>query len=224
MSRSWAPPGHWTVLVAVLVVGAVTACGPRPQRHYYTLTGASPATRFDKPFPIKLRVRDLDMRRSYRRDELVFRNDAHELIFSRSRRWSEPPQRMIGNLIRAQVRRSGIAAEVQDERSIVEPDYLLSGNIEAIEQINVGRDKYAHIEGTYRLSRFSDDATLWTFRIDARRPVSGTSVRSTVRVLSEILAAETGRTSARPARTPSTSPRSGRPARSRSTAAREAGP
>jgi ABC-type uncharacterized transport system auxiliary subunit len=178
------------LLVALLVL---SACARPPQRHYYTLTGQSPATRFEKPFPVKLRVRDLEMRRSYRRDELVFRNDAHELVFSRSRRWSEPPQRMISSLFREQVRRAGIAAEVQDDTSLVEPDLVLGGEIEAIEQLNIGRDRYAHVQITLRLGRFKDDATLWSYKIDARRPVSGSSARSTVRVLSEILAEESDR-------------------------------
>jgi ABC-type uncharacterized transport system auxiliary subunit len=175
---------------AAYLVLLVAACGPPPARHYYTLTSTHPATRFDEPFPVKLRVRDLEMRRSYRRDELVFRADAHELSFQRSRRWSEPPQRMISGIVREQVRRSNIAAEVQDDTAAAEPDYVLGGEIEAIEQINVDNDRYAHVALVLRLTRFRDEATVWTYRIDARRPVTGAAVRATVRVMSEILAEE----------------------------------
>ncbi|HWM87193.1 MAG TPA: ABC-type transport auxiliary lipoprotein family protein [Kofleriaceae bacterium] len=177
-------------LVALLLVAG---CGSPAPRHYYTLTGQAPATRFAQPYPIKLRVRDLEMRRSYRRDELVVRADAHEMTFLRRQRWSEPPQRMISGLVREQVARSGISVEVQDESGIGEPDYVLSGEIEAIEQLTAGRDRFAHLAMTYRLRRFKDDATVWTYRIDARRPVSASSMRSMVRSLSEILAVETDR-------------------------------
>jgi ABC-type uncharacterized transport system auxiliary subunit len=169
----------------------LAACGPPPQRHYYTLTAGSPATRFEQPFPVKLRVRDLEMRRSYRRDELVFRTDANELSYSGARRWSEPPQRMISQLLREQVRQSRIAAEIQDETAATPPDYRLEGEIEAIEQLEAGPDRFAHLQVTLRLVRDKDDVTVWDYRIDAKRPVSGTSVRSTVRVLSELLAQET---------------------------------
>ncbi|HTE55069.1 MAG TPA: ABC-type transport auxiliary lipoprotein family protein [Kofleriaceae bacterium] len=181
------------VVVCVALVCAAAACSTPQPRHYYTLTGRLPATRFPNAYPVKLRVRDLEMRRSYRRDELVVRTDTNELTFLRRQRWSEPPQRMISGLLREQVRRSGIGAEVQDDGGTSEPDFVLSGEIEAIEQLSTARDHYAHLAITLRLQRYKDDATVWDFHIDARKPVGGASMRSTVRALSEMLAAETDR-------------------------------
>jgi ABC-type uncharacterized transport system auxiliary subunit len=171
----------------------LSACGSSAPRHYYTLTSQTPAARFAQPFPIRLRVRDLEMRRSYRRNELVMRADAHEITFLRRQRWAEPPQRMIGSIVREQVRRSGIAAEVQDDSGIAEPHYVLTGEVDAIEQLSAQSDRFAHLALSFRLHRFKDDAVVWTFRTDARRPVSGSSMRSLVRSLSEMLAAETDR-------------------------------
>lgn len=177
---------RWVALLALLA-----ACGAAPQRHYYTLTGNLPAKRFDQPFPVKLRVHDPDIRRSYRREELVTRTDAHELTYARGRRWSEPLPRMLGTLLREQVRASGIAAEVQDEEAPAEADFILTGEVEAIEQLDVGRDHYGHLSVTYRLARSKDDVEVWSFHGDGRRPVSGVSGRSTVRVLSDLFAEET---------------------------------
>ena len=175
----------------LLVLLVASACGSLPQRHYYTLTGQPPAKSFEKPFPIKLRVADLGVSRSYRREELVIRTDAHELTFVRARRWSEPVERMISMLVRQQVKRSGIAAEVQDETSTTDADFVLGGEIEAVEQLEDGRDRFAHLAVTFRLLRVHDDTSVWTFRTDTRRPVSGASSRSTARVLSDILASQT---------------------------------
>jgi ABC-type uncharacterized transport system auxiliary subunit len=181
-------------IAAILALAAALAACSTPQpRHFYSMSGRPPSTRFAQPYPIKLRVRDLEMRRSYRRDELVVRTDAHELTFLRRQRWSEPPARMISAIVREQIRSSGIGAELQEESAVGEPDYVLSGEIEAIEQLVIGGDRFAHLAITYRLQRFKDDAMVWDYHIDARRPVSGTSMRSTVRSLSEILAAETDR-------------------------------
>jgi ABC-type uncharacterized transport system auxiliary subunit len=179
----------WSLVALV----ALAACARPPQRRYYTLNAADPGTRFEAPFPVTLQVRDLDMRRSYRRDELVFRSDAHELTFARSRRWSEPPQRMISSIVREQVRRSNIATVMATDAVALEPDYVLGGSIDAIEQLNVGRERHAHLAVTLRLSRFKDDVTVWTYRIDARKPVAGASVRGTVRTMSELLSQETDR-------------------------------
>ncbi|HKE14706.1 MAG TPA: ABC-type transport auxiliary lipoprotein family protein [Kofleriaceae bacterium] len=183
----------WIASAGAMAAACVApACSTPAPRHYYTLTAQTGATRFAQPFPIRLRVRDLEMRRSYRRDEMVMRADANELTFLRRQRWSEPPQRMISTLVRDQVRRSGIGAEVQDESAVNEADFVLGGEIEAIEQLSAG-GTWAHLALTYRLSRFKDDTMVWSFHIDARRPVSGTSTRSLVRSLSEILASETDR-------------------------------
>jgi ABC-type uncharacterized transport system auxiliary subunit len=178
---------------ALLLTLLVAACGPPPQRHYYTLTPSPPTTRFQQPFSIKLRVRELELKRSYRREELVSRSDANELTYARARRWSEPPQRMITAMLREQARGSNIAAEIQDENAISEPDYVWGGEIEAIEELDTGAERFAHVAITYRLLRVKDDATVWTYRIDARRPVSGASARSMVRQMSEIIAQETDR-------------------------------
>ena len=180
-------------LAAVVLLVAISGCRTPAPRHYFTLVGQAPATRFARPYPVKLRVADLGMRRTYRRDELVVRNDVHELTFLRRQRWSEPPQRMISGLVREHVRRSGIGAEIQDDAAISEPDFVLTGEIEAIELLTMGEQTFAHLAIAYRLQRFKDDETVWEFRFDARRPVSGTSVRTTVRRLSEILATETDR-------------------------------
>lgn len=180
-------------MCAVAMAVAICGCRTPAPRHYYTLTSQPPATRFATPYPVKMRVSDMEMRRSYRRDELVTRADVHELTFLRKQRWSEPPQRMISGIIREHLRRSGIGAEIQDDTSIDEPDFVLVGEIEAIEQLTVGDEVFAHLAITYRLRRFKDDEMVWDFRVDARRPVSGTSMRSTVRSLSELLAIETDR-------------------------------
>ena len=178
-------------LLPLFACALAGACIPPPTRQYYTLTGQIPATRFEHPYSVTIRVRDLELRRTYRRDELVARTDANELTFLRSSLWSEPPQRMISALVREQLRRSGVAAEVQDDTAITEPDLVFSGEIEAIEQLAVGRERYAHLTVVYRLQSFKDSTTVWDYRIDAKRPASATSVRSIVRTMSEILATET---------------------------------
>ena len=180
--------------LAVCAVAAVAAgCHSPAPRHYFTLAAQTPAVRFAKPYPVKLRIAELEMRRTYRRDELVTRADINELTFLRRQRWSEPPQRMISGVIREHLRRSRIAVEIQDDSTINEPDFVLGGEVEAIEQLTMGDEHFAHLAMTYRLRRFKDDQMVWDFRIDARRPVSGTSMRSTVGTLSAILAAETDR-------------------------------
>jgi ABC-type uncharacterized transport system auxiliary subunit len=156
-------------IAVVLAIIAGAGCRSQAPRHYYTLTSTAPTVRFARPFPVKLRVAEMEMRRTYRRDELVTRADVNELTFLRRQRWSEPPQRMISGITREHLRQSRIGVEIQDESTIDEPDFVLGGEIEAIEQLTAGDEHYARLAMTFRLRSFKDDRMVWDFRIDARR-------------------------------------------------------
>lgn len=177
--------------LALLVLPLVlAACGAPTQRSYYTLTYPTEAGRFTDPRPVTIRVKEVDIRESYRRSELAFRPDRHELQYYASRRWSERPQKMITALVTDQLRASNLVRQVDESLGQTPPDYTLTGEVEAIEQVLAGDAAYARLAMNWRLVRYADDTVVWTFRFDQRRPVGPAdeaATRSTVRALSEIL-------------------------------------
>ena len=179
--------------LAPIVGLCVVACASAPARHYYTLTYPPPTPRFDVPHPITVRVKDLEVRETYRGSELVFRPDVHEIRYFKHRRWSERPGKMMTNLLRDHLRRAGVARQVTEEIGQTPPDYTLVGEVEAIEELQVGEDRYARLAMSLSLVRFEDDAVVWRWRIDERRPTGGRSVLGTVRTLSDLLSTQTSR-------------------------------
>ena len=183
---------RWLTAVGLAVVGLAvgTSCAkPRITRHY-TLVYPVPEARFGEPFPHVVRVKDLDIRPTYRDTKIVFREDQHEIAFRRRQRWSERPQRMISELVRRHVRASGLVAQVTDRVGVTPPDFVLSGQIDALEELVVGDEKQAHLAITLRLQRFGDEAEVWRRAIDARVVVEGASVRGVARALSDLLERE----------------------------------
>ena len=186
----------YALSLTALCLTALTACGPSAPRHYYTLTYPALAPITAEAAPVTVRLKPFKVRETYRSNELVFRPDIHEIRFYKTRRWSERPQKMLTALIRDHLRTSGTVERVVDAIGQTPPDYTLTGEVEAIEQLEAGPKRYARIAMSYRLIRFSDDQVVWSWRFDEQRPTS-TSVLGTVRGLSGLLAEQNQRAFAR---------------------------
>ncbi len=169
---------------------SLLACGRTPVRNYYTLTYEAPAKRFERPTDFVLRVRNVRVRESYRRAELVHRYDVHEMRYYRSRRWSEPPEKMLTTLLTEHVRSTGVVRQVTNSIGSVPPEYTLEADLEAMEEQIAGPNRYARMAMALQLVRSTDDSVVWRFHFDERLPVGGNSARGTVRAISRIFSRE----------------------------------
>jgi len=188
------------MLRALCAIGALSAlaaglvgCGRSGTRSYYTLTYPIADGRFAESFDVTIRIKEVDLRESYRRSEIVLRPDRHELRYDRARRWSERPQKMITSLLVDHLRASNLVRQVDETMGQTPAEYTLSAEVEAIEEVQAGAQALARLSMSLRLVRFADDTVVWTYRFDARRPAGGierNTTRSTVRALSGILQAQ----------------------------------
>jgi ABC-type uncharacterized transport system auxiliary subunit len=166
------------------------ACGRPSERAYYTLRYPAVAPRFETSLPVTIRVKEVDVRESYRRTEIVFRPDLHEIRYHKGRRWSEPTDKMLTTLIVDHLRSSGAVQRVIDSIGQTPPDYTLVSEVVALEQLQAGETHAARLAMQFRLVRFSDDTVVWSYDFDVRRPVGEGLLRATVRTLSEIMQVE----------------------------------
>jgi ABC-type uncharacterized transport system auxiliary subunit len=179
--------------LAALALAALCACPEAPARHYYTLTFPPGPPRFEAPFPYTVRVKDFAVNATYDGDQLVYREDVNEVEYAGERRWTERPQRMVADLARKYLRQSGLVEQVTEKLGEKPPDFVLEGDLDAIEQLDSGEDSYAHLSASLRLVRFESDQVVWRRSFDERRKVPGKSGRAVVRALSEILEQELSR-------------------------------
>lgn len=175
----------------LLLLFGLGGCGGQTPRTFYTLTYPAQPALSARPLDLTVRLKDFTVRDTYKSAELVFRPDVHEIRFYRTQRWSERPEKMVTALVRDHLRASGIVARVVDSASASLPDFTLTGEVEALEQLDDEGRRFARLALTYRLIRYHDNQQVWTWRFDERRPVSDGEVRSTVRTLSQILSNKT---------------------------------
>ncbi len=175
------------------LLAALAACPAPPTRHYYTLTFPPGSARYDKALPYTVRVKDFAINATYNGDQLVYREDVHEVSYDRERRWTERPQRMVSDVTRKYLRQSGLFEQVIEKLGERPPDFVLEGEIDAIEELVSGEDSYAHLAVSLRLVRFESGTVVWRRSFDERRKIPGGKARVVVRALSEILEQELAR-------------------------------
>jgi len=177
----------------VLLLGLLlfpAGCAKPTPRRFYALTFPPAATLTGQPAPVTVRVKELAIVPTYASNELVFRQDIHEVQYYRTRRWSERPQQMITRLVRQALDRSGLVGQVTSGLEERPPDFVLGGEILALEQLQAGEESFAHLAMTLQLTRFRDEAVVWRRGFDRRVKVPPDKVRAVVRAISSTLEQE----------------------------------
>ena len=175
-----------SLFLASLVLFSLASCLSGPKRSYYTLTYPMPEPLVDTPHPYTIRVKEVVLKESYSRSEVVLRPDQFEIQYDRRRRWSERPQKMISGLIVDHLRASNIAQRVLDRAGGGLADFTLQVGVDVIEQAQSGSQLFARLKTTWTLIRNEDDQVVWMWRDKGKKPVGTSetsSMRATVREL-----------------------------------------
>jgi ABC-type uncharacterized transport system auxiliary subunit len=181
-----------TVIFLVCCTGCSTFFGKVPIKQYYVLNYVSPAPVKDQevkaPYPYTLRLKELDIEEAYARPQIVYRQNPFELLYYSNKLWAVKPNRMVTDLVRKQIVSANIVREVvrrYDEG--IEPDFELTGLIEAIEEYDSDQLWFAHLALRLTLTRASDGQVLYARQFDNRKQVFRYSPEAVVQELSSIL-------------------------------------
>jgi len=122
----------WLIGLLVLV-GCVKLSQPAPSTRTYRLDYPSPPINA-KPLPVTVRVPPFSVGAIYDREPMVYRDNAYTTAVDFYNRWSANPGQMIADLVARDLASSGVYAAVQQAPSLLPSDYLLTGEIEEIEE------------------------------------------------------------------------------------------
>jgi ABC-type uncharacterized transport system auxiliary subunit len=173
-----------TMLLGGCLGGSVTP------RTYYALQYpvADAAAAYEGPrFPLQLRVRRLDIKIAYDKQEIVYRTSPYEFSYYWYRLWAAKPQKMLTELVADHVMRTGLFAEVTTRILDRLPDYELQGEVLAIEELDADDVWFAHLSIRLALVRFADGQAVWSREFDDRQRVYEKKPEFVVRALSELL-------------------------------------
>jgi len=181
------------VTVFIIAVGILPSCGlfgsKAPVRHYYQV--------YYKPKPVlgrqisgTVRIRTFDVDKIYRRHNLLFRTSPYEIFYYNTHFWASRPADMITDLISAHVKETGLFSDVimQLDRR---PDYVLSGRILALDEIDSDDIWFARVSIIFELKDYKTERTIITHSFDRRKEVINQKQVYVVRAMGEILEEET---------------------------------
>lgn len=180
----------WTVAKTLAPALILTACFgtvSEPARHYYTLHLEPLHTLSSLRVPGLIRVRDMDAESAYDRFQIVIRRSPFELTYREREVWAVKPQRMISDLIARGLLDQDVFSGVTRELSERRPDYVLSGELHALEIYDSDDLWFAHISLSLQITHVESGKILWTYNFDERKQVPPQGVSHAVRALSELL-------------------------------------
>jgi uncharacterized lipoprotein YmbA len=188
-------PAGWLRLSRVAALAGLAGwfgCfgSPAAEEYYYVL--AAPALSGKQAQGPTLAVTPLQVAPGYESQRLVYRGSEHELRYYGYRRWAADPAELATRALIRHLRASGRFARVEDEARLPQAAGLLSGAIEAIEELDRGDATYARLAATLLLQR-PDGSVALRHDFDETRPCPARDPRQVVALLSQILADQAAR-------------------------------
>ena len=142
-------------LLAILLLSSVLlpGCGKKTLiRNYYVLeapTPSEPAAEI-RPMPVNVDVRDFRVAKAFDQTRIALRKASHELVYFYYHHWAVRPSYAVADLV----------YDILDDRAVFQrctrgfsynPDYIVSGEVRAIERLNRDKKEYAHVSAVFEL-------------------------------------------------------------------------
>lgn len=177
------------VLLLCLLPVVLTGCfgATTAEQRYYSISLPNIEQPTQSHHNAQLLIREVEISPVYNRPQMVYRISAQELQFFHQNNWADRPSRMLGQLLAQAITHAGIFRNVVERLGDKPPDFVLDTSVQSIEELQGGGMWFAHMAMTFRLARFADNATIWQFTFDQRRPLTQQDLGLVVRAMSEIL-------------------------------------
>jgi ABC-type uncharacterized transport system auxiliary subunit len=170
----------WTIFLACLAAGCVSAKSPR----YYRLNLATAAAQSNSaPFQVSILVGRLTAPRILRDDRVIYGMSDVEMGVDEYHRWTEPPTEMVEDLLVQQLRRSGQYKSVQRISSTARGDYLLRGHLSSLNEVDDPAGIKARFNVQLELFEQKSGSVVWTGSYSHDEPVEKKSVTAVVESL-----------------------------------------
>ena len=170
----------WTIFLACLAAGCVSAKSPR----YYRLSLAPVSAQSNTaPFQVSILVGRLTAPRILRDDRVVYGMSDVEMGVDEYHRWTEAPTEMIEELLVQRLRRSGQYKSVQRISSTARGDYLLRGHLSSLNEVDDPAGIKARFNIQLELFDQKSGSVIWTGSYSHDEPVEKKSVTAVVESL-----------------------------------------
>jgi cholesterol transport system auxiliary component len=176
---------------AAMALVVCWGCATVPVKQYYVINyQPEPLMRrlHSTSYPFTIRIKKFGIEEAYARPQIVYRKSPFELSYYFYRVWAVSPADMITDAVEKHLVSVGLASHVvQRFDEGLNPDYELSGTIEAIEEYDNASVWFAHLALRMSLTRMRDGRIVYSRDFDSRKQVFQKDPEYVVRELSRIL-------------------------------------
>jgi ABC-type uncharacterized transport system auxiliary subunit len=164
--------------------------GSVPDTKYYLLdyVPTPPPERLEAgPYPYSLRIREFSVAEAFRRNQIVYRKSAHELLFYNYELWAVKPEYLVTDMAFRHLREANLFERIARTAEDRAPDFILHGEVTAIEEYDNNEKWYAHLAINFRLENARTREVLWAKPYDYRKEVKYQEPVYVIRALSFLL-------------------------------------
>jgi ABC-type uncharacterized transport system auxiliary subunit len=124
---------------------------------------------------------------AYRRNNIVYRQSPHELRFYSYELWAVKPEYLVTDMVFRHVETAKLFHEVTRTLDMIEPEFVLSGQVTALEEYDNKDEWYAHLAMNMTLQNTRTRQLVWSKAWDYRKKVRQLEPVFVVRELSSLL-------------------------------------
>ncbi len=179
---------HFSAVLTMLALSlALTGClgGKVKYPTYYTLQVPPPpdppATAAVRP---RLAVREFTSPGYLREGAIVYRESPEQIGFYDYHRWAMNPRDFVTNAIVDRLRAGGAFADVKLYDGHSDVDYVLSGRLEKLEELDYGGGVRVEVAVSAQITNLKTGTTVWTNAVDDVERVEQHSVLGVVSKMS----------------------------------------
>ena len=180
-------------LVAIFLVQAalvaLSACGGAVKYpSYYTLHVPAPP---DPPsqghLHATLAVREFRSPAYLRQGAIVYKTSPEQIGFCNYHRWATDPRDFVTNAVTDRLRASGHFTQVKSYDGRADIDYIISGRLEKLEEIDYDGDVKVEVAISAQMTRLSTGTTVWTNSVSEMGHVDRPDVSAVVSEMNRTL-------------------------------------
>lgn len=180
-------PTTVSLVVAALII--LAGCGGAVKYpNYYTLRVPPPP---DPPVPENVRatlaVREFGSPTYLRQGAIVYKTSPEQIGFYNYHRWAVDPRQFLTNAVTDRLRASGKFAQVRTYDGRSDVDYVLSGRLEELNEIDYESGVKVQVAISAQMVSLATGATVWTNSVSEVGTVSQRDVPAVVSAMSSTM-------------------------------------
>lgn len=174
-----------SVALLFLVLGLLSACiggGTSEPTRYYMMDVENIGNAGNSASAKTAQIRKFTIDPAYQRSNIVYRESAYTFMFYDLDLWASRPDQMLLKVATKYIDQRGLFAK---GAKTAKPDFEILGHIDAIEEIDEGSNRYAHLDMTLTF-RKTEGVALFEKEYDERMAMEGSEPEHVAKAMSKL--------------------------------------